>query len=45
VAGVGAGLARGIGRRFERAVVAAIAIDRIFDFAGARLDDAGAAHA
>ena len=43
MAGVGAGFARGIGRRFERAVVAAIAIDGIFDFAGTRLDDAGAA--
>src|SRR6202040_3066530 len=45
LAGVGAGRGLGIGLRFERAVIAAEAIDGKFEVAGARLDDAGAAHA
>src|SRR6516165_169652 len=41
----GAGLAARIGRRLERAIVAADAVDGIFKIAQRRLDDAGAAHA
>src|SRR5580704_1653212 len=45
LAGVDAGCGLGIRLRFERPVIAAKAVDGIFEVAGARLDDAGAAHA
>src|ERR1700733_2950745 len=45
LAGVGAGRGLGIGLRFERPVIAAEAVDGIFEVASTRLDDAGAAHA
>ena len=42
---LGAGLAVGAGRGFEGPVIAADTIDRIFELAQPRLDDAGAVHA
>src|ERR1700685_3301470 len=45
LAGIGAGFALRIGRRLERPVIAAEAIDRIFDGACLWLDHAGAADA
>ena len=39
LAGIGAGLALGVGRRLERFVIAAIAVDGIFEVADLRLDD------
>jgi len=42
---VGASLAVGVGSGFEILVIAADPVDRIFEFAKPRLDDAGAAHA
>src|SRR5690348_947351 len=42
--GLGASFAFGIRRRFEPAIIAAEAIDRIFERSGFRLDDPGAAH-
>src|SRR5208282_5268798 len=40
----GAGFAMGVGRGFERPVIAADAVDRIFELAQPRLDDTGAVH-
>src|ERR1700680_588347 len=45
LASLGAGLAVRVGSGLEILVVAADAVDRVFEFAKPRLDDAGAAHA